>query len=284
MVSAAAPGYSSATQQVRLTSGPVTSLEIRLESSAGSLDGQVTDIASGAPIAGATVSLAQWTTLTDATGHYRLERVPPGSYMLQVSMEGFGTHQLPVAIEPLGSHTLHVNLSPLLGLLRVRVLDAATGQPIEGATVTYATVLQTAAEAEEPCADYALLVPLKRSRECGAIRSRVSDLRPSDAWQQDGLHLFVFRLRSIEGDVIAPADPPVAVFAGVGGRGAIARRQPGARNNAARRVRNHHGCATLGRVVRTLTPRLSLSDPRDRLRHDLSRVLPLHQPRGTSEV
>ena len=213
MVSAAAPGYSSATQQVRLTSGPVTSLEIRLESSAGSLDGQVTDIASGAPIAGATVSLAQWTTLTDATGHYRLERVPPGSYMLQVSMEGFGTHQLPVAIEPLGSHTLHVNLSPLLGLLRVRVLDAATGQPIEGATVTYATVLQTAAEAEEPCAGYALLVPLKRSRECGAIRSRVSDLRPSDAWQQDGLHLFVFRLRSIEGDVIAPADPPVAVFA-----------------------------------------------------------------------
>jgi hypothetical protein len=105
------------------------------------------------------------------------------------------------------------SLNASVGTLKVRAVDAATGRPIEGAAITYASTAQPPAEPEQPCADYALLVPLKRSREYGAIRSRVSDLRPSDAWQQDGLHLFAFRLRPIEGDGTTPGDPPVAVFA-----------------------------------------------------------------------
>ena len=66
--------------------------------------------------------------------------------------------------------------------------------------------------ADPPCADAALLVPLKRSREYGAIRKRVADLRPVDSWQEDQLHFFVFALRPEEN---APATPeaPMAVFA-----------------------------------------------------------------------
>jgi hypothetical protein len=63
-----------------------------------------------------------------------------------------------------------------------------------------------------PCADASLLVPLKRSREYGAIRPRVADLRPVDSWQEDRVHYFVFALRPEEN---APATPeaPLAVFA-----------------------------------------------------------------------
>ncbi len=64
-----------------------------------------------------------------------------------------------------------------------------------------------------PCADYALLVPLKRSRAYGAVRRRVADPRPADAWRQEGFHFFVFALRPAEGADAAPAEPPLAVFA-----------------------------------------------------------------------
>jgi hypothetical protein len=64
-----------------------------------------------------------------------------------------------------------------------------------------------------PCADFALLVPLKRSRDYGTIRPRVADLKPIDAWQEDGFHFFVFRLRSADVGEQSVSEPPVAVFA-----------------------------------------------------------------------
>ena len=112
-----------------------------------------------------------------------------------------------------GTHTLDVSLSPLIGFLQVQVVDADTGQPIEGATVSYGTTGEGGNQAAEPCADYALLTPLKRSREYHVLRPRVSDLRPTDAWQQDGLHFFVFALHPIDGEATTPNEPPVAVFA-----------------------------------------------------------------------
>ena len=72
-------------------------------------------------------------------------------------------------------------------------------------------------EDDLPCADYALLVPLKRSRAYGAVRPRVADLRPADAWRQEGFHFFVFDLHPAPGGGApagpAPAERPVAVFA-----------------------------------------------------------------------
>ena len=212
-MTASAPGYSSASQQVMVTSGAMASVEIRLQPLPSSLAGKVTHALSGAPVAGATVTLGQWSAQTDAGGRYHLVGLLPGAYTLQVSLEGYGTHQSPIAIGPGASHTLDLTLTPLPGTLRVRVVDAATGNPIQGAAVSYGTAASTAAGGEEPCADYALLVPLKRSREYRVIRPRVVDPRPADAWQQDGLHFFVFELRPIDATGTAPPDPPVAVFA-----------------------------------------------------------------------
>jgi len=63
-----------------------------------------------------------------------------------------------------------------------------------------------------PCADFSLLVPLKRSRNYGAIRPRVADLKPIDAWQEESFHFFVFQLRPGEGVEGCMTEPPVAVF------------------------------------------------------------------------
>ena len=64
-----------------------------------------------------------------------------------------------------------------------------------------------------PCADFKLLVPLKRSAEFGKIRKRVADHHHLDSWQEDGLHFFVFQLHPAEGTARRRADAPVAVFA-----------------------------------------------------------------------
>lgn len=50
-----------------------------------------------------------------------------------------------------------------------------------------------------PCADFALLAPLKRSSDYRAIRKRVADPKPIDAWQFNGAHYFLFSLRADDG-------------------------------------------------------------------------------------
>ena len=62
-----------------------------------------------------------------------------------------------------------------------------------------------------PCADFSLLVPLKRSREYATLRRRVADPKPLDAWQVDQLHYFVFELRPVRGADGLDATP-VALF------------------------------------------------------------------------
>ncbi len=56
-------------------------------------------------------------------------------------------------------------------------------------------------------------MPLKRSPEYRAIRPRVAELKPDDAWQEEGLHFFAFELRPEEGAAVVKDEPPMAVFA-----------------------------------------------------------------------
>lgn len=69
-------------------------------------------------------------------------------------------------------------------------------------------------------ADFSLLVPLKRSKEYGAIRHRVADLKPQDAWQSDGLHYFVFALKPAA-DVQFSGGAALALFALETGEGPV---------------------------------------------------------------
>jgi hypothetical protein len=218
-VAAAAAGYGGATQDVVVSGGTVTTVEIRLQPLLARLEGRVTHAHSGAPVAGAAVALGPQRTVTDADGRYTLPDLQPGTYPLSVQVEGYETHRAEVVIQSGKLETRDVALAPLRGTVRVRVVDAVTGEPIAGADVR----CEAQVEPEAPCADYALLVPLKRSRVYGAVRKRVADLRPADAWQQDGLHFFVFTLRPPDGapgtggagagGAGAPAEGPLAIFA-----------------------------------------------------------------------
>jgi len=66
-----------------------------------------------------------------------------------------------------------------------------------------------------PCADAALLGPLKTSAEFAAIRARLSREEFLDSWTEDGLHFFVFALLAAEGAEHGNGEEeePVAVFA-----------------------------------------------------------------------
>jgi hypothetical protein len=62
-----------------------------------------------------------------------------------------------------------------------------------------------------PCADFGLLMPLKRSPEYASIRKQVSDVKPVDAWQLDMIHYFLFELKPME--LAHRAESPYALFA-----------------------------------------------------------------------
>jgi hypothetical protein len=68
-----------------------------------------------------------------------------------------------------------------------------------------------------PCADFAFLALLKRSPEYRAIRRRVADPKPIDAWQEEGWHYFLFQLLPENGQPASEATAPVVLFTMVGG-------------------------------------------------------------------
>ncbi len=234
LLTVSAPGYASVSQQVTVTSGTVLPLEIPLQPLPGSIEGTITNAATGAAVAGAMVAVAEWSTQTDASGRYSLAGLRPGAYTLQVSVAGYQTYHTGVTVGRGTSGTIDAALTPLAATLQVRVVDAATGSPLAGATISYGTVGSPASPSaavpagggtgnEPPCPDVKLLVPLKRSPEFAAIRRRVADPHHSDAWVEDGLHFFVFQLHPLEGASPPPtngsapgrraAQAPVAVFA-----------------------------------------------------------------------
>jgi hypothetical protein len=68
----------------------------------GSIQGQVSDAASGKALVGATVLLVGrfGGTMADTSGHYRIKDLPPGNYTVKVSHVGYETNQLePVQLE-----------------------------------------------------------------------------------------------------------------------------------------------------------------------------------------
>src|SRR5688572_28828181 len=85
----------------------------------GSIQGRATD-AEGGVLPGVTVEARSPAmqgvrpAVTDETGHYRLTLLPPGTYTVNFTLEGFGTEsrELPVSLDQ--DSTLNVELTPAL--------------------------------------------------------------------------------------------------------------------------------------------------------------------------
>lgn len=213
-----APGYAPLSRPVTVKSGAVLPVEFRLEPLPATLTGAVTNAATGAPVAGATVAAGEWHAQTDADGRYTLGGLPPGAHTLRVSAPGYRDFEAAVSLAPGAILAVDAALTPRPATLLLTAVDATSGGPIAGATLTCGAVAfgaepPPASNGSAPCLDVALLVPLKRSAEFAAIRKRVADHHHLDAWVEDGLHFFVFQLRPADGAADEGDEAPVAVFA-----------------------------------------------------------------------
>ncbi|MGI4787911.1 MAG: carboxypeptidase regulatory-like domain-containing protein [Janthinobacterium lividum] len=139
-VSAMKAGYQSRDSQVYLNAGDTARLDIGLVPNGvpvGSIDGFVTDTATGFAVPGAVVRIAGLVqAITTSTGYYLLSGVPVGLMPVQVIADGYAPQQTNYMTVAAG--TVHVNfaLSAFTGntaVLYGQVRDAVSGLPIVGA-------------------------------------------------------------------------------------------------------------------------------------------------------
>ena len=103
-----------------------------------SLGGQIVDAAAGSAISGAIVTVGNLTVQSGADGSFSFPSIDAGEFSIEVAASGFGafsaTGVLVSGVNNLGTITL--DSAGVLATLSGRVLDAQTGEPIGGATVS----------------------------------------------------------------------------------------------------------------------------------------------------
>jgi len=107
----------------------------------GGITGSVTDAEDGSAISGAAVTDGTRTALTDALGSYTIDNVPPGSYQVVASKEGYQTSPLTVNVMSGTTVVANFPLSQIIvpGSITGSVTDAEGGSPIVGAAVSDGT-------------------------------------------------------------------------------------------------------------------------------------------------
>ncbi len=131
------PSYDELDVTTSVFAAAVTTLDVRLTSSWGSLSGTVTD-PDGNAVAGARVSVPaqELTTTTNASGLYSFPRVETGYFVaVSVSADGYALGGGSVTVPAGGAAVLDFVLYPDEGDIYGRVLDDAAGTPVSGAVV-----------------------------------------------------------------------------------------------------------------------------------------------------
>ncbi|MGM7702003.1 carboxypeptidase regulatory-like domain-containing protein [Pseudalkalibacillus sp. Hm43] len=139
-LSVTATNFQSATQGVTVTANDASTVNFVLQPNPGTVQGQVTD-QNGNPISSALVEVVNLaglvidTTTTNASGDYIIDDLAPGDYKLRVSKAAFTTEVLGFNLSAGETEVLNVSLRPNPGTLTGTVTDAASGNPIQNATV-----------------------------------------------------------------------------------------------------------------------------------------------------
>jgi hypothetical protein len=108
-VSVSADGYNGQSPQVSVGPGANVTKNVALVPLPGTVSGTVADVATGTPLAGATVTYSGGNTSTDAQGRYSIPSVTEGSYAFTASASGYSPQTQTVAVGP--GATVSLNLS-----------------------------------------------------------------------------------------------------------------------------------------------------------------------------
>ncbi len=139
-VTAGKSGYQSSSLTVTVVSGgnAVANFSLNEIVTTGSITGTVTDAEDGSALAGATVTDGTRTALTDSSGAYTIDNVPPGTYGVTASKSGYQSSCLTVTVVLGGTAVANFSLNEIAttGSITGKVTGAEDGSPIAGATVT----------------------------------------------------------------------------------------------------------------------------------------------------
>jgi thermitase len=110
-VTASKAGYENSTSTVTVVSGGTAVKSFSLDEVIlpGSITGSVTDVEGGSPIVGAMVTDGTRTATTDGSGEYTIADVPPGTYEVTASKEGYESITSSVTVA--SGATLEMNFS-----------------------------------------------------------------------------------------------------------------------------------------------------------------------------
>ena len=142
-VVASKEGYESSSLMVTVSEGDTAVADLALTRIIvpGTITGTVTDAEDGSPIAGATVSDASRTMITDASGEYAISDVLTGTYEVTASKSGYHSSSVTVTVLEGNTAVAHLSLTRIIvpGSITGAITDAEDGSPIAGATVTDGT-------------------------------------------------------------------------------------------------------------------------------------------------
>ncbi|WP_129729008.1 carboxypeptidase regulatory-like domain-containing protein, partial [Ectobacillus funiculus] len=134
--------YGSAIFQITLGPGEARVLNAALVANPATIQGQVTDMQTGTPIAGAgVVTVIQGSgvivasTQTDQTGNYVLTGIAPGSYNVVISAANFTSQTVSVNLTAGETETVNVALMPNPATINGTVRDATTGNVLSNALI-----------------------------------------------------------------------------------------------------------------------------------------------------
>jgi subtilisin family serine protease/uncharacterized membrane protein len=107
----------------------------------GTVEGTVTNAATGDPIEGATVDVAvgtddgNYTAVTGADGTYRIEGVPASTHNVTVSADGYTNETVSVDVPANGTVAQDFALAPMNGSISGTVTASDTSEPVANVTV-----------------------------------------------------------------------------------------------------------------------------------------------------
>ena len=135
-----ADNFQAQVSSIVVQSNQTSIVNFSLEAFPGTLSGSVTDANTSMAIEGATISVFSNNhlideALTDSSGNYTIDDLPPGSYVVEADGKNHQMQLLPVTILSNQTTTLNFALQPDPSTVQGQITNALTGQPIRGAFV-----------------------------------------------------------------------------------------------------------------------------------------------------